>query len=312
MRLRLNEPNVSSDYESFSVPHLPHEIILNKKQLPHFEGEYYKDFIKVLIEAMQAELTSYGVIFNSFYELEPDYARYYHEVMKRKAWHIGLVSIFNKNFEDKFGRGTKSAIDEHECLKWLETKLPDSVVYLSFGTMGLEACDQDFIWVIKEDQETSIPKGFEARMKEKGKGLIIKGWALQVLILDHDSFGVFVTHCGWNSLLEGVSGGVPLVTWPVMAEQFCNAKLVTNILKIGVSIGDVEWSSTSYCDGVKREMIEKALARVVGSEGEEMRNRAWVLKEKAKDAMMAGGSSYSDLTTCIEDIKSFKSNGSKW
>ncbi|XP_071691728.1 scopoletin glucosyltransferase-like [Rutidosis leptorrhynchoides] len=319
--LRINEPNVSSDHESFTVPHLPHEIILNKKQLPHFEGEYYKDFIKVLIEAMQAEVTSYGVIFNSFYELEPDYAYYYREVMKRQAWHIGPVSLFNKSFVDKVGRGTKSTIDEHECLKWLETKSPDSVVYLSFGTMvtvtssqvheiamGLETCDQDFIWVIKEDQETSMPKGFEDRMKEKGKGFIIKGWAPQVLILDHDSVGVFLTHCGWNSVLEGVSGGVVMVTWPVMAEQFYNAKLVTDVLKIGVSIGDVEWSSTSCCNGVKREVIEKALARVVGSEGEEMRNRARVLKEKSKDAMKEGGSSYSDLTACINNIKSFKSS----
>ena len=141
-------------------------------------------------------------------------------------------------------------------------------------------------------------------MKAKGKGLIIKGWAPQVLILDHESVGGFVTHCGWNSVLEGVSGGVGMVAWPVMGEQFFNAKLVTDVLGIGISIGDVEWSATSRCEGVKRETIANAVARLMGTEeGQEMRRRARVLKDKAKTAVKEGGSSYSDLTAFIKEIK---------
>ncbi|XP_023729717.1 scopoletin glucosyltransferase [Lactuca sativa] len=314
--------NVQSDSELFIVPHLPHEIKLTRKQLPHFESEAFKGFLKVLIEAMEAEVKSYGVIFNSFYELEPEYVHHYREVMNRKGWHIGPVSLCNRNTEDKSERGKKSSIDEHECLKWMESKAPDSVVYVSFGTivkvtrsqvyeiaMGLEACNEYFIWVIKNEQEQWLPEGFQERTAANGKGLVIKGWAPQVLILDHESVGGFVTHCGWNSVLEGVTGGVAMVAWPVMAEQFYNAKLVTDVLKIGVSIGDVEWSATASCDGVERVAIEKAVARVMGGEeGDEMRRRAQVLKEKATAAVKEGGSSYSDLNAFIQDIKTFKSD----
>ncbi|GFS40044.1 UDP-glycosyltransferase 73B4 [Actinidia rufa] len=79
---------------------------------------------------------------------------------------------------------------------------------------------------------------------ERERGLIIQGWAPQVLILDHEAIGGFVTHCGWNSTLEGVSAGVPMVTWPVFAEQFYNEKLVTEVLRVGVSVGVLQWKRT--------------------------------------------------------------------
>ncbi|XP_076949083.1 scopoletin glucosyltransferase-like [Bidens hawaiensis] len=319
--MKLHKPNASSDSEPFVVPNIPHEIKLTRKQLPQLESEEFKVFLKVVIQSVEAEAKSYGVIVNSFYELEPEYARHYREVLKRKAWHIGPVSICSKNKEDKLERGKKSAIDEHECLKWLDSKPSGSVIYISFGSivkvsssqlyeiaMALEACNENFIWVIRNDEETLIPEGFEARIAAKEKGLIIKGWAPQMLILDHESVGGFVTHCGWNSVLEGVLGGVAMVAWPVMAEQFYNAKLVTDVLRIGVSIGDVEWSPVSMCDGVKRVSIERAVATVMGAqEGDAMRLRAQGLKEKAKRAVEEGGSSYSDLTTFIENMKAFKS-----
>ncbi|KAM0025068.1 putative scopoletin glucosyltransferase [Helianthus debilis subsp. tardiflorus] len=316
----LYQPTVSSDSDPFVVPYVPHEIKLTRKQLPQTDSEEFKVFLKVIIQAVEAEAKSYGVIINSFYELEPEYVRHYREVLKRTAWHVGPVSLWSKNTEDKLERGKKSATDEHQCLKWLDSKEPNSVLYVSFGSMvkvpsaqlyeiamALEACDENFIWVVRNDQEATIPDGFEARIKAKGKGLIIKGWAPQVLILDHQSVGGFVTHCGWNSVLEDVSCGVAMVAWPVMAEQFYNAKLVTDVLQIGVSIGDVEWSAASMCDGVKRETIERAVATVMGvKEGDAMRMRARELKEKAKTAVEEGGSSYSDLTTFVEDINAFR------
>jgi hypothetical protein len=70
----------------------------------------------------------------------------------------------------------------------------------------------------------------------EGKGLIIRGWAPQVLILDHEAVGGFVTHCGWNSTLEGVTAGVPMVTWPMFAEQFFNEKLVTQVPSLNLHL----------------------------------------------------------------------------
>ncbi|KAK8668674.1 hypothetical protein V6N13_106122 [Hibiscus sabdariffa] len=245
---------VQSDSEPFLVPNLPGDIELTKSQLPDsLKQDVGTDFAKTVKAAREAELKSYGVVVNSFYELELTYGDYYRNVLGEKAWHIGPVSLCNRTTVDKADRGKKSAIDEHECLKWLDSKQPNSVLYISFRSlnsfsstqlkeiaMGLEASKLQFIWVVRkqnndDEDDDWLPEGFEKRME--GKGLVIRGWAPQVLILDHEAVGGFMTHCGWNSTLEGVCGCVPMVTWPARADQFLNEKLMTQVSKIGVSMG---------------------------------------------------------------------------
>lgn len=109
---------------------------------------------------------SYGVVFNSFYELEPAYANHYTKVWGRNAWYMGPVSLCNKDAEDKVQRGKETSVDKQECLKWLNTKQINSVVYMCFGSlatfndsqlmeiaMGLEASGQQFIWVVRKDKK---------------------------------------------------------------------------------------------------------------------------------------------------------------
>ncbi|KAM7469830.1 hypothetical protein LguiA_008013 [Lonicera macranthoides] len=312
---------VESDSEPFVLPNLPHEIKLLRTQISQKEREQIDiDFTECSNQIIDSELESYGVIVNSFFELEPDYANHYRSVLKRKAWHIGPLSLCKREIEDKVVKGKKVTIDEHECLKLLDSQKPNSVIYVCFRSvakisvaqlyevgMGLEASDQPFISVVRksineDENDMWLPDGFEERTK--GRGLIIRGWAPQVLILDHEAVGGFVTHCGWNSILEGVCAGVPMVTWPVFAEQFYNEKLVTEVLGIGVSVGVKDWSSVS-CEGIKREVVEKAVKTImVEEEGEEMRRRAKELKVKAKRAVKEGGSSYNDLSALIEELSS--------
>lgn len=275
---------------------------------------------------MRAELNSFGQVMNSFFELEPEYVEYFRNQMGKKAWIIGPVSLCNRNVEDKAERGQKSAIDEHSCLNWLDSKKPNSVLYVSFGSLvrmnptqllelahGLEASDCSFIWAVGKIQESAgddenwIPDGFEERMKKTNKGLIIKGWAPQLLILEHASVGGFMTHCGWNSTLEGVCAGVPMVTWPLSAEQFYNEKLVTDVLRIGIKVGSEEWASWNMerKTVVGREKVEAAVKRLMGGgEAAEMATRAKDLAEKAKRAVEEGGSSYNDVEDLIEEVKS--------
>ncbi|CAN4112172.1 unnamed protein product [Withania somnifera] len=319
--LRRNKPfkNASSDSDNFVIPNLPHEIKLTRLKLSPLEKSDEEPVMSQLDNSVRdADSKSYGVIFNSFYELEPDYVEHYTKVLGRKNWAIGPLSLCNRDIEDKAERGKKSSIDKHECLKWLDSKKPSSIVYVCFGSvanfttsqlqelaLGLEASGQDFIWVVRTYNEDWLPKGFEERTK--GKGLIIRGWAPQVLILDHESVGAFVTHCGWNSTLEGISAGVPLVTWPVFAEQFLNEKLVTEIMRTGAGVGSVQWKR-SASEGVKREAIANAIKRVMMSEeAEGFRNRAKAYKEMARQAIEEGGSSYSGLTTLLQDISSYSS-----
>ncbi|KAI9123835.1 hypothetical protein K1719_005135 [Acacia pycnantha] len=319
--LRLHRPydHVSSDSEPFFIPNLPGGITMTRSQVPDFL-KYKEDTIisRLLIASKEAELTSYGVIVNSFYELEKDYADHYRNFLGRKAWHVGPLTLFNTKTEEK------TEVQEHDCFKWLDTKKPKSVVYVCFGSItsfpesqlreiakGLEASGQQFIWVVRkpkkdeqhqEEEEEWLPRGFEKRME--GKGLIIRGWAPQVKILENRAIGAFVTHCGWNSTLESVSEGVPMVTWPVFAEQFYNEKLVTEVLKIGVRVGATKWMRMmGVRDRINWEAIEKAVNRVMeGEEAEEMRNRAKVLALKARKAVEKGGSSYSDMNSLIQDL----------
>ncbi|EOX98316.1 Uncharacterized protein TCM_007103 [Theobroma cacao] len=251
----------------------------------------------------------------SFYELEATYADHYRNVLGRKAWHIGPVSLCNRAIADETDRGKKASIDEQKCLNWLDSKEPNSVVYIYFGSvsnfnaaqlmeiaLAIEASGQQFIWVVRkeknnEDEEDWLPEGFEKRME--GKGLIIRGWAPQVLILDHEAVGGFVTHCEWNSTLESVSAGLSMVTSPAFAEQFYNEKLVTQVLKIGVGVRVQKWVEV-VGDSVKRDAIEEAVRGImVGESAEEMRSRAKALGEMAKGAVEEGGSSDSDLNALI-------------
>ncbi|KAF7811003.1 Scopoletin glucosyltransferase [Senna tora] len=303
--MRLHKPykNVSSDSEPFVIPSLPGEIKITRMEIPESFRDDNGQWAKISEAMCEAELKSFGVIVNSFYELEQVYADHYKNVLGRKTWHVGPVSLSNRDMKEKANRGKEASIDEQECLKWLDSKQPDSVLYISFGSMtnfpkpqlkeiamGLEASGQNFIWVVRsqkeEEEKEWLPEGFEKRMEEKG--LIIRGWAPQLLILDHEAVGGFVTHCGWNSTLEGISAGVPMVTWPMGADQFYNQKFVTQVLGIGVAVG-VKKSGSSEGESVEKEAIENAVNKIMeGEEAIEMRNRAKKFGKMAKEAVKEG------------------------
>nr|UAJ48098.1 flavonoid O-glycosyltransferase UGT73BQ1 [Scutellaria baicalensis] len=321
------QDRVGSDSEEFLVPGLPDEIRLSRRQLPeHLNMDEDKNpLAKITRKVLASDSECYGLIVNTFYELEPAYAKHYRETMGRKAWHVGPLSLINNSYEDKSQRGQEISMATRDCLSWLDSKKPNSVIYICFGSMaifqtpqlheiaeGLESAGQDFMWVVRakaEDGENDdcFPQGFETRIK--GRGLIIRGWAPQVQILDHEAVGGFITHCGWNSLLEGVAAGVPMVTWPLSAEQFFNQKLVTEILKTGIPVGAEEWTKR---DGdrkpIERERIEKAVVELmVGDEAERMREKARNLGDLAKRAVQEGGSSDTDFNSLIHEIRVYRS-----
>ncbi|KAK4739977.1 hypothetical protein R3W88_003674 [Solanum pinnatisectum] len=320
---------VESEMEEFVIPGLPDTIKMSRQKLSeHLKDEEETPVTAIVKDIMRAETTSYGAIVNSFYEMEPNYVKHSREVVGRKVWHVGPISLCNKDNEDKSQRGQDSSFCEQKCLDWLDTKEPKSVIYICFGSMAvfssaqlleigiaLEASNQQFIWAvtqttINEEQNEWMPEGFEEKLNLNGRGLIIKGWAPQVLILDHEATGGFVSHCGWNSLLEGVASGLPMVTWPLSAEQFFNEKLLVEILKIGVPVGAQAWSNrTDSTVPINREDIERAVTKVmVGQEAEEMRGRAAALGKLAKGAVEKGGSSHNSLISLLEQLRNIKTS----
>ncbi|XP_058738085.1 UDP-glycosyltransferase 73C6-like [Vicia villosa] len=318
--------SVNSDSEYFTVPGIPDNIQVTKEQIPVAieEEQHLNEFVGKMNEA---EMKSYGEIINTFEELEKEYVNGYKKERNDKVWCVGPVSLCNKDGLDKAERGNIASISEDNCLKFLDLHKPNSVVYVCLGSLcnlvssqlielalGLEETSIPFIWVtrdgVNKTQELEkwiVDEKFEER--NKGRGLIIRGWAPQVVILSHPSIGGFLTHCGWNSILEGISFGVPMVTWPLFADQFLNEKLVTQVLKIGVSL-DVKvvmqfGEEEKIGVVVKKESIKEALCRVMDEEDQESkerRERVSELSEIAKKAVEKGGFSYLDITLLIQDI----------
>ncbi|CAL5192408.1 unnamed protein product [Lathyrus oleraceus] len=323
-----------SDTHKFTIPGFPHTIQMTPLQISDWlkvKNTANSKLILDLAPTFESEETSYGTLYNSFHELESDYEKLSKTTIGIKSWSVGPVSAWaNKEDERKANRGhmEKKFGKEKELLNWLNSKPNDSVLYVSFGSLtrlcyaqiveiahGLENSRHNFIWVVREKDKDEDKEGFlhdfEKRMKESNKGYIIWNWAPQLLILDHPSTGGIVTHCGWNSILESVSSSLPMITWPMFADQFFNEKLVVDVLKIGVSVESKVnkfWLGIVEEIVVKREEIVKAVEILMGNgqEGKEMRIRAKKLGDAAKRTIEEGGDSYNNLIQLIDELKSLK------
>ncbi|GER56601.1 UDP glycosyltransferase [Striga asiatica] len=281
--MRGHEPHksLSSDSDTFVLPGLPHELTFVRSQVPSEDENSL--FSRIKERMRETDRESFEVVVNSFYELEPDYANHYKNVLGMKTWHVGplLLLCNDEGDKGKSWRGEKSDIDENDCLAWLDSKNPGSLHEMA---AGLESSGHDFVWAVRhEEKEDPLPEGFEERTR--GKGLVIRGWSPQLTILGNEAVGVFVTHCGWNSILEGVSAGVPMVTWPAFAEQFYNEKLLTEVLRVG---------------GIGWEAVRAAVQKVMTDD--EMRRRGKDLRVMAKRAVVEGGSSYEGLNALIDEL----------
>lgn len=321
-----------SKFESFVIPDMPHRIELTKVQLPEILNPGSEDLTEVRDKIRAADNTADGIVINTFQELETEYVKEYKKFKGDRVWCIGPVSACNKLNLDKAERGEKASMNEKKCLQWLDSCECGSVIYACLGSicgltswqlmelgLGLEASNHPFIWVIRGGEKSEelerwiLQDGFEERTKQRG--LLIRGWAPQVLILSHPAIGGFLTHCGWNSTLEGVCAGLPLVTCPLFAEQFYNEKLAEKVLGIGVSAGvevAVTWGLEDKSGIVmKREKVKEAIEKVMdkGEEGEERRNRAKELGEVARKAIENGGSSYLNMEMLIKFVLQQISHG---
>ncbi|QCE02703.1 UDP-glucose flavonoid 3-O-glucosyltransferase 7-like [Vigna unguiculata] len=312
-----------SDSAPYHIPGLPHPLTLPVKPSPGFAA---------LTESLlEGEEDSHGVIVNSFAELDAEYTQHYENLTGRKVWHVGPSSLMVEQIVKK-----PAIVSEirHECLTWLDSKERDSVLYVCFGSLvllsdkqlyelatGLDASGHSFIWVVhrknkegeEEEEEKWLPEGFEEKIEKEKRGMLIKGWAPQPLILNHPAVGGFLTHCGWNAVAEAISAGIPMVTMPGFSDQYYNEKLITEVHGFGVEVGAAEWSISPY-DGKKEvlrgERIEKAVKRLMdrGEEGGKIRKKAKEMQEKAWRAVQEGGSSHNSLTALVDYLKALIPN----
>ncbi|XP_027168512.1 UDP-glycosyltransferase 74B1-like [Coffea eugenioides] len=201
-------------------------------------------------------------------------------------------------------------------LKWLDEKAPKSVVFVSFGSMadveikqiaeiacGLKGSNHHFLWVIKDSEQEKLLTEFLQSNDEMGFGKIVK-WCNQLEVLAHKSVGCFMTHCGWNSTLEAVSLGVPMVALPQWSDQPTNAKFIESVWRVGLRARRDEKMI------VTREEIERCVREVlVGEKSDEIRINASKMREQAKRAVCNGGSSDIAINNFVEVL--MKGKGTK-
>lgn len=152
--------------------------------------------------------------------------------------------------------------------------------------MGLELSGKPFLWVVRppfgfdingEILPEWLPEGFEDRIKENKQGMLVHKWGPQMEILAHESTGAFLTHCGWNSVLEGLREGVPLITWPLAAEQAYNSKMLVEEMAVAVEL-------TRGLEGkVSKEEVKRVVELVLGSG--EIKKKAVEAGKKLKEAV---------------------------
>ena len=150
-----------------------------------------------------------------------------------------------------------------------------------------------------EVRKSELPEGFEKRVKTEGKGLVVRDWAPQLAILSHGSTGGFVSHCGWNSCMEAITMGVPMVAWPMHSDQPRNSVLMTEVLRVGLLIR--EWSQRDKL--VMATTIENAVRKLMASEeGHGMRKTVEELAVVMRQSVEENGVSREEFDSFISHI----------
>ncbi|GAU23263.1 hypothetical protein TSUD_281560 [Trifolium subterraneum] len=258
-----------------------------------------------------SNIQSWGLIVNTFDEFEKPYLDYLKtELGHDRVWAVGPLLPVDDSSTMALQRGGSSSVSVNDVVSWLDQRQDKTVVYVCFGSLTILTKDQTdaiasgllksgvhFIWSIKEGVKTKNENDEELDFEDAvvGRGLVIRGWAPQVLILRHKAVGAFLTHCGWNSVLESVVAGVPCLAWPMTADQFVDATLLVDELKVAKKV----------CEGGQSvpdsDELGRVLAECIDGSGEEM-SRALKLKQAAVDAVREGGSSNKDLRCLMDQL----------
>ncbi|TYJ47193.1 hypothetical protein E1A91_A02G171200v1 [Gossypium mustelinum] len=259
------------------------------------------------MEASQECLKSSSIIFNTFYEFEKEVL----QVIASKSpniYAIGPLTSLSRNLLEIQHNSLNLSLwkEDTSCIEWLNTMKSKSVVYVNFGSIvvmsnhhleelawGLANSKYPFLWVFRPDivmgESAVLPREFIEAIKGKG---FITSWCPQQQVLSHPAIGLFLTHCGWNSLLEAVSEGVPLICLPFFSDQQTNCRYSCTTWGNGMEINP----------DIKRKDVEALVKEIMeGENGQRIRQKALEWKKKAKSAISVGGPSVTNFDRMINE-----------
>ncbi|KAG0449709.1 hypothetical protein HPP92_027141 [Vanilla planifolia] len=252
-----------------------------------------------------------GLILNTFDELETDVL----DAIRSQFGNLYTIGPLSR-LTDRLAQNSPVAMIgsslwdiDNACLSWLDRQEKERVVYVNFGSLavfseeklaelawGLYGSGYPILWVVRPDMVLgggTDAAGFAESVKKMEDRTMVVSWCDQEAVLAHPATGVFLTHCGWNSTLESLSEGVPMVCWPFFAEQPTNCRYICQVWGTGLEM--------------QRELKRENVAAMVreamdGEKGREMRRKALQWKEKVRTAMELGGSSHGNAERLIKDI----------
>uniref|UniRef100_A0A7N2LFF7 Glycosyltransferase n=1 Tax=Quercus lobata TaxID=97700 RepID=A0A7N2LFF7_QUELO len=284
------DDTVSCQYRDLPEPlKLPGCIPIHGRDLMEPVQDRTSELYKMILHSAKQFRLAEGIIINTFMELEGSAIK---ALLDEEAKSLPLYPIgpIQSGSSNQFDNGGTLSYDQTNEL-----------------ALGLELSGQKFLWVVRTPNNESadatylsdqtldnntlsfLPKGFVERTK--WQGLVVPSWAPQAQVLSHGSTGGFLSHCGWNSILESIMQGIPLIAWPLYAEQKMNAVLLAEDVKVALR------PKTNKNGLIDREEIAKVVkGLMVGEEGKKVRNRMKDIKIAAEKALSADGSSTKALS----------------
>ncbi|GAA0160817.1 transferase [Lithospermum erythrorhizon] len=294
------------------------EDFLRCRDLPSFcrLGDISNIYVQLYKTEGQEIARAFGLILNTFEELEGPML----DQIRSVCPNLYPIGPLHAHLKTRLGAEVGSSSEQtssnslweedKSCITWLDEQSPRSVIYVSFGSIatvtkeqllefwhGLVNSGVMFLWVMRPDSvagkdwEENVPEEIKEGTKKRG---YIVGWAPQEQVLAHQAVGGFWTHNGWNSTLESVYEGVPMICWPYFLDQQVNSRFVEAFWKLGLDMKDT-------CD---RVIVEKLVRELMEVRKEEFLKRADDMAKLAKGCLSEGGSSYESLKRLVKDIES--------
>ncbi|KAL1220585.1 UDP-glycosyltransferase 84A4 [Cardamine amara subsp. amara] len=309
-RRLVNFPTETEPEISVEVPFKP----LKHDEIPSFlhPSSRFRNVGDIILEQIKRLHKPFSILIDTFQDLERDTINHMSKLCPQVIIKpIGPLFMMSKTISSDI----TGDISEHvgDSIEWLDTKEPSSVVYISFGTVvhlkqeqieeiahGVLSSEMSFLWVERPPWEgfSVEPNVLPRELSLKGKGKIVE-WCPQERVLAHPSVACFLSHCGWNSTMEALTSGVPMVCFPQWGDQVTNAVYMINVFKTGVRLSRGEAEDRI----VPREEVSKRLLEAsVGEKAVELRENALRWKEEAEAAVACGGSSRKSFQEFVDKL----------